>query len=260
MLAGELAATMHAATSKGIVMRNVLVAVIIGIILALGIWISWRLRGNSAANQTPPQIEVADVVSSGTTSNVNVAGFNIRLAPNANQVARIDYETVQSAPTAVPTAIPTSVVNTQVNPTSTPIPPTPTPVPATPTPQPTAIPSNVGCNGVSTVAHTVSAGETLYSLANLYNTTIIRMAECDIASGDLYVGNVINIPRNTGTGTGQAVTTRTCNANSQTHVVQAGENVFRIGLAYGVDKDAIRVANNLNANYLIYPGDVLCIP
>ncbi|MBN1262600.1 MAG: LysM peptidoglycan-binding domain-containing protein [Anaerolineae bacterium] len=44
-----------------------------------------------------------------------------------------------------------------------------------------------------------------------------------------------------------------------THVVQPGENLFRIALRYGTTVDAIRAANGL-ANNLIYVGQQLVIP
>lgn len=47
---------------------------------------------------------------------------------------------------------------------------------------------------------------------------------------------------------------------SVTHVVQAGENLFRISLKYNVSMAAIMQANGLiNPNY-VYVGQVLCIP
>ena len=47
---------------------------------------------------------------------------------------------------------------------------------------------------------------------------------------------------------------------STIHVVQAGENVYRISLQYGVTIDAIRVANNLADVNRIYVGQQLTIP
>lgn len=44
------------------------------------------------------------------------------------------------------------------------------------------------------------------------------------------------------------------------HTVRAGENLFRIGLRYGVGWPAIAAANNLANPNLIYIGQVLCIP
>jgi LysM repeat protein len=48
-------------------------------------------------------------------------------------------------------------------------------------------------------------------------------------------------------------------AQGQTHIVQPGENLFRIALRYGVTVQAIQAANGLN-NYIIYVGQTLIIP
>lgn len=49
-------------------------------------------------------------------------------------------------------------------------------------------------------------------------------------------------------------------ANPVTHVVQPGENLYRISLAYGVSMDAIAAANNLYDVNMIYAGQPLVIP
>ena len=51
----------------------------------------------------------------------------------------------------------------------------------------------------------------------------------------------------------------TAHADSITHVVQPGENLFRIGLRYGISWRDIMVANGLYSTD-IYPGQVLIIP
>lgn len=51
----------------------------------------------------------------------------------------------------------------------------------------------------------------------------------------------------------------TVQAQNQNHTVQAGENLFRIGLRYGVTVDALMRANGLTSIY-IYVGQVLVIP
>lgn len=51
----------------------------------------------------------------------------------------------------------------------------------------------------------------------------------------------------------------TAHAESVTHVVQPGENLFRIGLRYGVSWLDIMAANGLTSTY-IFPGEVLVIP
>lgn len=45
-----------------------------------------------------------------------------------------------------------------------------------------------------------------------------------------------------------------------THVVQSGENLFRIALRYGITMDALIAANNITDASRIYSGQVLVIP
>ncbi len=46
---------------------------------------------------------------------------------------------------------------------------------------------------------------------------------------------------------------------TQSHTVQAGENLFRIGLRYGVSWTVLQAYNYLSNPNLIYVGQVLCI-
>lgn len=48
--------------------------------------------------------------------------------------------------------------------------------------------------------------------------------------------------------------------NGVLHVVQIGENLYRISLAYGVPMSAIANANGITNYSLIYAGSTLCIP
>ena len=52
----------------------------------------------------------------------------------------------------------------------------------------------------------------------------------------------------------------TCTATESSHVVQAGQNLFRISLQYGVSMQSIAARNGISNLHLIYVGDVLCIP
>lgn len=49
-------------------------------------------------------------------------------------------------------------------------------------------------------------------------------------------------------------------SGERTHVVQPGENLFRIALKYGVAVEAIAVANDISNVNFIYPGQKLVIP
>ncbi|MYA04587.1 MAG: LysM peptidoglycan-binding domain-containing protein [Caldilineaceae bacterium SB0664_bin_22] len=104
--------------------------------------------------------------------------------------------------------------------------------------------------------HVVRTGDTLYSIAARYGTTVDAIVALNgLSSGTyIHVGQVLRIPGTSGAsasgGTG-------CSA---THVVQAGENLLAIALWYEVSMAAIVSANGIaNANQ-IGIGQELCIP
>lgn len=66
------------------------------------------------------------------------------------------------------------------------------------------------------------------------------------------------MPGRPGSGTGMATTPVT--GGGTVHVVQAGENLFRISLRYGVSMQAIADANGIVNFNLIYAGQRLIIP
>ena len=44
------------------------------------------------------------------------------------------------------------------------------------------------------------------------------------------------------------------------YIVRSGDNIFRIGLAYGITVDVLRNANCLGSSTLIFPGQILYVP
>jgi putative chitinase len=102
--------------------------------------------------------------------------------------------------------------------------------------------------------HTVQRGENLFRIALRYNTTVEAIAASNgIRNPQLiYVGQKLTIPQGGGT--------TPPSGSGQTHVVQPGENLFRIALRYGTTAQAIAAANNLPNIHLIYVGQVLRIP
>jgi len=98
----------------------------------------------------------------------------------------------------------------------------------------------------------VQAGENLFRIALYYGMAYQTVAAANgIINPDLvYVGQSLTIPAEGTAGpTGE-----------RTHVVQPGENLFRIALKYGVTVQAIAVANDISNVNLIYPGQTLVIP
>jgi N-acetylmuramoyl-L-alanine amidase len=129
--------------------------------------------------------------------------------------------------------------------------PTNTPVPGVPTVTP-------GVPGAATT-YVVQAGDNLFRIGLKFGipwTTI--QSYNNLPSTLIYVGQVLNIP-----GSGSVVPTAgpypTLIPGNTTHTVLSGQNLFRIGLMYGVEWPAIMAHNGLTTT-LIYPGQVLKIP
>lgn len=144
----------------------------------------------------------------------------------------------QAAEALVSTATPTPL------PTATPVPPT-----ATPTAGPVATAAPTG-----EVVHVVQPGENLFRIALRYGTTVQAIASANgIANPALIkAGQVLRIPR--------AGTQLTAPAGETTYVVQPGDNLFRIGLRFGMSHTYLAQYNGIANPALIYVGQVLRIP
>ncbi len=134
------------------------------------------------------------------------------------------------------------------------------PAPATP-----AAPTPAPAPGGQT--YRVQRGDTLYTLALRFGTTVTALqAANNLVGSRILAGQVLIIPRQAAAPTPPAATpaptpaaTASAGTTGRTHIVQRGENLFRIGLRYGTTAAAIRAANGLNGN-LIYVGQTLVIP
>jgi LysM repeat protein len=154
---------------------------------------------------------------------------------------------VSASPTTVSAATETPTAGLEApSPTVAPQETTPTPLPsATDTPFP------------GTGTYVVKAGDTLYSIARQYNVTVDELkAVNNITDASLLkVGQVLTIP--TGEGPSPSPTPE---GGPVVHVVQRGENLFRIALRYGTTVQAIASRNNILNPSLIWAGQKLIIP
>jgi LysM repeat protein len=159
--------------------------------------------------------------------------------PSPQAATPTPYTQATHTPTTAPISTPVSTTAPTTAPTSTPA------STATPTTVPTKAPS-----GPTT--HIVQPGENLFRIALHYGMTYQTVAAANgIVNPDVIaVGQSLVIPAE---GTTPTTTTRT-------HVVQPGENLFRIALKYGVTVEALAVANGIGNVNLIYPGQSLVIP
>jgi LysM repeat protein len=183
----------------------------------------------TATATTPPGRTVVPVVSPTPTSEV-VRTITPTPSPERSPTPTTIAEatpTVAFTPTSVPTTAPTTA----------------------PTATPTAVPTEA-VSGEQT--HTVQPGENLFRIALHYGMTYHALAAANgIVNPDLiYVGQSLTIPAE---GPSEP-------AGERIHVVQPGENLFRIALKYGTTVEAIAVANGISNVHLIYSGQNLRIP
>lgn len=125
--------------------------------------------------------------------------------------------------------------------------------------------------------HIVQPGETLFLIALQYDASVEEIAAANNLAdiNTLEVGQQLVIPA---PGTVVVATPETTEptapdevatplpevqptaAAGGTHVVQRGENLFRIALSYGCTTEQMAAANSITNPARIYPGQVLTIP
>jgi LysM repeat protein len=155
----------------------------------------------------------------------------------AQQTAQANQPQLTTLPTNVPPP-------TQVPPTAAPVVENPTAVP----PEATAIPAP------AVTTYTVQAGDWMWAIARKLNIdpNALIAANPGIDPANLQPGQVINLP----SGTAPQATA----VSGRTHVVVAGENLFRIAQQYNLTYEAIAQLNGILPPYILYPGQVLNIP
>lgn len=138
---------------------------------------------------------------------------------------------------------------------------------ATAAPEETATPETSEPRGE--VMHTVVAGDTLTGLSLLYDIPVdVIVSANDLTNVDaLDIGQVLVIPAE---GTEVVATEEPEPATEATavppateeriHVVQAGENLFRIGLQYGFSVDELAAYNNIANPNSLDVGQQIKIP
>ena len=100
--------------------------------------------------------------------------------------------------------------------------------------------------GGATISHTVRSGETLFSISQLYGTTVLAIQQANGmgSSTVIQVGQVLMIP----------------GATNRVHIVQAGDTLFSISQLFGTTVQAIQQANGMGSSTVIQVGQVLRIP
>ncbi len=95
--------------------------------------------------------------------------------------------------------------------------------------------------------HAVKRGETLFSIARLYETTVdeLRSLNGMSPSETLKSGTTLVVPDNGGTG---AVTESPAPVRTTTHTVKRGETLFSIANQYGLTVNELKELNGMSGN------------
>jgi len=103
----------------------------------------------------------------------------------------------------------------------------------------------------TTETYTVQRGDSLWSIANKFNTTVDELKRINnLTSNTLTIGQVLKISQgNTSPPTG----------NQTTYTVKSGDSLWSIARDFNISVDELKRANNLNSN-LLQIGQVLIIP
>ena len=109
--------------------------------------------------------------------------------------------------------------------------------------------TDTGNNDVTT--YTVSSGDSLYSIARRFNTTVDEIKRLNnLTSNNLSIGQVLKIPSSSND---------TGNNNVTTYTVSSGDSLYSIARRFNTNVDDIKRLNNLTNNNLSI-GQVLRIP
>jgi LysM repeat protein len=219
-----------------------------------------------AAPDLPPEMPEEEAIAEATAQAAGDEGnAMLDLAEENTEQQEGEGEDTEEPPAtteeATPTVVAPTPTETVAEPTLEVTTPEPTETPTDVAPSPTPIPSEEEAAAAAATStprtHIVQAGENLFRIALRYGTTVERLAQVNGITNParIYVGQKITIP-----GEGDGETPPPSGDGAITHVVQPGENLFRIALRYNYDYFYLARYNGISNPATIYPGQKITIP
>lgn len=90
-----------------------------------------------------------------------------------------------------------------------------------------------------TVTYTVKKGDSLYVIANKFNTSVSAIKDLNnLTSNNLSIGQILKIP------------TSSSSSTSNTYIVKSGDSLWSIAKKFNTTVDSIKRKNNLSSNKL----------
>ena len=122
-----------------------------------------------------------------------------------------------------------------------------------------ATPVHAAALNQSSVIHVVGWGETLFSIARHYGTSVEAVCAANGITNPahIYAGQRLVIPSATSANINAPTVPATAEA---THVVGPGENLYRIALRYGTTVQALAQLNGITNHHHVVAGQALRIP
>ena len=114
------------------------------------------------------------------------------------------------------------------------------------------IPTNQSTNPSNMFMYTVKKGDSLYSIAKIYNTTVSEIIKLNnLKSTNLSIGQTLRIPETN-------ITVTTMPPSFTSYTVKKGDSLYSLAKRYGISVDTIIMDNALNSTNLSI-GQVLKI-
>jgi LysM repeat protein len=171
-------------------------------------------------------------------------------------LAETSAPSLPPTPSPIPTAFAVEFASPFPSPTLPPAIPTDTPLP---TPSATLAQVSVTCTPPNNwISVAVGANDTLYTIAQRYNTTVEELNEKNCLNfSNPAPGRVIYVPAVPTKAVVQCLPPATW---AKKHVVQTGDNLYRIALSYGISYPKLQTGNCMGSSVTIFAGQVLWVP